>query len=210
MDTPESGSNLHGTQQPFGQRRRSVAKKKGKQKETDPIARLVNQGWAKKANLSANTVFVCGPMVVKGRLHATDKLCLCGDFVVTNRLECEGTFTLCGVLSCWDKPAIAKNMVIPGHGTIFGDVVVTSGVFVKGKCTIYGKLTVTGIVRIEGTLKCKSLELTGVIKKFGQSSEVIIEGVSVINREDSVSAELLRLFHEQDESNQEQGSSSPE
>lgn len=93
-------SNLPQAQQP-SKKRPSRAKKKGKEKKTDPIAKLVDRGWAKEGDISANTVFVPGPMVIQGRLHATDKLCLRGDFVVTNRLECEGTFTLCGELSCW-------------------------------------------------------------------------------------------------------------
>ncbi|KAI0876080.1 hypothetical protein GGS24DRAFT_258457 [Hypoxylon argillaceum] len=198
-------SNLPQAQQP-SKKRPSRAKKKGKEKRTDPIAKLVDRGWAKEGDISANTVFVPGPMVIQGRLHATDKLCLRGDFVVTNRLECEGTFTLCGELSCWDKPAVVKNMVIYKKGTINGDVVVNSGAFIKGKCRIHGNLTVTGLIRIDGTLTCKSLDLTGTIERFGNRSELIVEGDSVINREDSALTRLARLLT-QEVSNQEQGGS---
>ncbi|KAI1126678.1 hypothetical protein F5Y10DRAFT_266881 [Nemania abortiva] len=209
MDETNNDGNHTQSQQPSRQKRRPRAKKAEKKKDApDPIGRLVAKGWTTEDNISANKVFLPGRMLVKGRLHATDKLCLRGDYVVGSRLECEGTFTLFGSLSCWDKPAVVKNMVVINHGTIHGDVVVTAGAYIKGKCTINGKLTVRGTVRICGTLKCKSFDLAGSLEKLGLRSQLIIEGHSVINRVDTLEVQLVRLLREFNEQHQEQAPSS--
>lgn len=102
MDTLNSDINNATTQQPSKKRRNSRAKKKHQEEEeeVDPVEKLVAHGWARKDNVSANKVFLCGPLVVSGRLHATDKLCLRGDFHVTDKVECEGNFTLFGTITC--------------------------------------------------------------------------------------------------------------
>ncbi|KAI0118786.1 hypothetical protein GGR51DRAFT_497638 [Nemania sp. FL0031] len=205
--------NQPSTQRPPRSRRRSRAGKKDEQEEVeqelDPLSRLVAKGWSKEDNLMADKIFLCGPLIVKGRLYATDKLCLRGDFVVTDRLECKGTLTLHGGLSCWNNPAVVKNLVVIDLGVINGNVVVTSGAFIKGKCTINGKLTITGVIRVTGTLKCKDLDLTGHIEGFGDKPQVIVEGSSVVNGKDSLSDKLVRLLREHEASGQKQGASLP-
>lgn len=68
---------------------------------------MVVEGWTKEKDITANKVFLSGPLIIDGRLHATDKLCLSGDFIVTDKLECEGNFTLSGSVRLWYILAIS-------------------------------------------------------------------------------------------------------
>ncbi|KAI0969215.1 hypothetical protein F4678DRAFT_439747 [Xylaria arbuscula] len=79
---------------------------------------LLEGGWKIEKELSANKAFLCGPLIVEGRLHATDKLCLRGRVAVMGRFECEGNFTLCGSLHCRNAPAVVKNMIVVYTGMI--------------------------------------------------------------------------------------------
>ncbi|KAJ8124226.1 hypothetical protein O1611_g9416 [Lasiodiplodia mahajangana] len=213
MDKIKDNSNHPPTQRPFRSRRRSRASKKEAEEEEDEqldhLSQLVAQGWKREDSLMANKVFLCGPLIVQGRLYATDKLCMRGDFLVTGKLECEGTLTLHGSIACREKPIIVKNLVVLNQGGITGNVVVTAGAFIKGKCTINGKLTVTGTVRISGTLRCKDLNLTGKAEGFGYKPEFIVEGNSVINGKDTLCDKLARLLREHEASSQNQGASLP-
>ncbi|KAI1313646.1 hypothetical protein F5Y03DRAFT_337288 [Xylaria venustula] len=157
---------------------------------------LLESGWKIEKDLSANKTFLCGPLIIEGRLHATDKLCLRGRVAVMGKLECEGNLTLCGSLHCRTAPAVVKNMIVVHTGMIHGDVVANAGAYIDGTCTVLGKLTVTGNLRIRGTLRCKALDLTGTLKRIGSSSRLVVQGEVVINGADSTLERLAGLMRQ--------------
>lgn len=97
-------ANQAATQQPLKMRRSSRADQKPQEeevKEVHHVKQLIAHGWRPKDDVSANTVFLFGPVVVCGRLHATDKLCLRGVFYIVGGVWCEGNFTLYGTVTSW-------------------------------------------------------------------------------------------------------------
>ncbi|KAI0907958.1 hypothetical protein F4824DRAFT_494357 [Ustulina deusta] len=184
----------HSEIQKSSKRGRNSSTKKRTATQEESIKWLVDKGWTKEKDLSANKVFLCRQIIVEGRLHATDKLCVCGKVIVTGKLECEGNFTLRGTVQCWNKPATVNNMIITRTGAIDGDVMVKAGVYIHGTCTVNGTLTVTGNLKIRGTLRCTSLNLTGNLEKIGQGSKLIVDRDSVINGVDPAFDRLASLL----------------
>ncbi|KAI0816791.1 hypothetical protein GGR55DRAFT_253971 [Xylaria sp. FL0064] len=182
--------------------KRRERQKAQKEKETPRVVTrewLTEHGWRiEEADLSANKAFLSGLVIVKGRLHATDKLCVKGRVVVTEKLECEGNLTLCGSLHCRATPAIVKTMIVVCKGIIHGDVVVNAGVYISGACRVLGTLTVTGDLNIRGYLRCKSLFLTGEVKRLGTNTRLKVDDERVENGVDLAFNELagsLRQYH---------------
>ncbi|KAI1282423.1 hypothetical protein F5Y07DRAFT_395225 [Xylaria sp. FL0933] len=184
------------------ERKRRDRQKAQKEKEMPRVVTrewLTEHGWRiEEADLSANKAFLSGLVIVKGRLHATDKLCVKGRVAVTEKLECEGNLTLCGSLHCRATPAMVKTMIVVCKGIIHGDVVVNAGVHISGSCRVFGTLTVTGDLNIRGYLRCKSLFLTGQVKKLGTNTRLKVDDERVENGVDLAFNELagsLRQYH---------------
>ncbi|KAI0439601.1 hypothetical protein F4803DRAFT_32378 [Xylaria telfairii] len=195
----KNSGNHAGSLQSSKQKRRSRAKKNRLEEDGEKVAkeieRMMARGWTKEKDITANKVFLSGPLIVDGRLHATDKLCLSGDFIVTNKLECEGNFTLSGCVQLGGKPAMVKNMMILNRGTIYGDVVVSAGVYIKGQCTINGKLTIAGTFKLNGTLECEQLITSQPVEKCGKRKfSVTVKEEDTTKSEDDIAAELVRLL----------------
>ncbi|KAI0542266.1 hypothetical protein GGR58DRAFT_302026 [Xylaria digitata] len=209
MDTVKNDEKQIGTQRSSQRRRSSSTNKRIEEKEgVDRVVQLEAGGWTRAKSLSANKVFLSGLLIVEGRLHATDKLCLCGDFHVTDKLECEGNFTLRGTVECRNKPAVVNNMIIIERGHIYGDVVVKSGAYIKGHCIITGKLTVDGNLRINGMLRCGSLTMAGTPQVMGRGSRLHVEGEKIVNGVDLAFARLahaLQLYETNSRGEQDAG-----
>ncbi|TGJ87716.1 hypothetical protein E0Z10_g1032 [Xylaria hypoxylon] len=197
METVKNYGKHVGVQRSSKRRRSLSTKKRAEEYEgIDRLGQLVANGWSREKNMSANKLFLSGQLIIEGRLHATDKLCLCGDFAVTNKLECEGNFTLQGSVECLDKPALVNNMIIITTGILRGDVVVKTGAYINGNCTVTGTLRVNGTLKINGTLRCKSLNMTGNIQVSGRGSKLIVEDERVVNGVDLAFAQLARSLQE--------------
>ncbi|GAP86481.1 hypothetical protein SAMD00023353_1900950 [Rosellinia necatrix] len=185
-------------------RRRSYNKKNSEGQEDDesnsPVEQLVANGWSREKAIMADKIFLCSCVVVEGRVHATNKLCLCGKLVATEGLECGGNFTLCGKLGCWGKPIVVKNMIVMTQGVIYGDMMATAGVYIHGECSVKGTLTVTGPLKIKGSLRCSVLNLTGPITVY-KGPGIFTSSGGRINGTDITPTNVIRAVPKNEDDN---------